>query len=219
MIVTRASEPAVLSVPEGVGPFPGIVLLSEAWGVNDEIKRLALRLGEAGFATAVPDLVSKRGARRAIADALRGEGPTLVQVEETTAWLATDPRWEPSRVGLLGISLGATIALRLAVERRYRVVAAFYGLVSKGSDWSRSCPVVASFAGRDRLMQNSGRELAEALDRAGIPNDIKCYEDASHSFLTQSEPGLRAKVLGLRYDPDAAADSWRRTISFFDRYL
>ncbi|MFN2487171.1 MAG: dienelactone hydrolase family protein [Acidimicrobiia bacterium] len=74
----------------------------------------------------------------------------------------------------------------------------------KAADWTRSCPIVASFGGRDRLVRHRGQELRPALDLAGIANDIKCYEHSRHSFLTESKVGWQSMLLGLRHDPAAA---------------
>ena len=211
--------PELVAAPEGDGPFPGLILLSEAWGLDDHIARLASQLAAAGFLTAAPDLLAGRGSRRAIRDALRGEGSAFAQVDEAAEWLAGEPRSDPSRMGVLGLSMGATMALRLALSGRFQVAGLFYGLTPKGADWSRCCPVVASFGEKDRLIRDQGRALAKNLERAGVENDVKCYKLAKHSFLTEAKPGWQTTLLGLRYDPFAAADAWQRSISFLKRHL
>ncbi|MGI8518249.1 MAG: dienelactone hydrolase family protein [Acidimicrobiia bacterium] len=205
----------LVATPRGGGPFPGVVLLSEAWGLDREVKRLAILLAEAGFLTAAPDLVSARGATSAAIEALRGDGGVYSQVRDTIDWLVS----RAPHVGVVGLSMGATIALRLAPEGPFRAAAAFYGFVPKTADWTRSCPIVGSFGGRDRLVRHRGLELRHALDLAGIANDIKCYEHSRHSFLTESKVGWQSVLLGLRHDPVAAADAWQRTVRFLHHHL
>jgi carboxymethylenebutenolidase len=48
--------PGYLVRPEGDGPFPGVVVIQEWWGLNDQIKGVANRLAEQGFAALTPDL-------------------------------------------------------------------------------------------------------------------------------------------------------------------
>lgn len=209
----------MIASPEGDGPFPGLILLSEAWGMNDGICRLAGDLATSGFLTAAPDLLAGRGSQKAVTDAMRGTGVAFRQVQEVEALLATNPHCDESRIGVVGLSMGATIALRLALSGQFRVAGLFYGLTPKGADWSRCCPVVASFGEKDRLIRDRGSALRRSLDQAGVDHDVKCYKLAKHSFLTETKPGWQTTLLGLRHDPIAAADAWQRTISFLNRHL
>lgn len=61
-----------------------------------------------------------------------------------------------------------------------------------------------------RVTAPLGRSLDRALDRYGVPHEVKVYPGARHSFFND---------LGKAHDPEAAADSWRRTLAFFERYL
>ena len=70
------------------------------------------------------------------------------------------------------------------------------------------------------LMAKSPRGK-KALADQNVPNDVKVYPGATHAFLNEYEgaKGVMAKVLGMRYDPDAAADAWRRILAFFSDHL
>ena len=50
------TAPGYLSKPEGDGPFPGIILIQEWWGVDDHIKDVARRFAAEGYAVLAPDL-------------------------------------------------------------------------------------------------------------------------------------------------------------------
>jgi carboxymethylenebutenolidase len=69
--------------------------------------------------------------------------------------------------------------------------------------------VVGSFPEKD-FTARGGRKLKEALDLHSIPNDIKIYPDAKHSFCNDRRGN---------YDPAACEDSWRRTLAFFQEYI
>jgi carboxymethylenebutenolidase len=211
-------RPKLLASPGGEGPFPGIVLLSEAWGITPEIEELAFRLAKAGYLTAAPDVLSSRRPAFAVLDVMRGRGSSFQQVDDAAAWLA-DQRQCNARIGLLGLSMGASIALRLAATGRFHVAGAFYGFTPRDVDWSHACPIAASFGGRDRLVRDKGVALAAQLDKAGIPHDIRCYEESRHSFLTETKTGWQSLLLGLEHDPRAAGHAWTRTMAFFAKHL
>ena len=63
--------------------------------------------------------------------------------------------------------------------------------------------------------------LEQALTDLDVPHDVKVYPGATHAFLNEhgGAHGVLAKVLGMRYDPDAAADAWRRILAFFADHL
>lgn len=61
----------VLAVPQGEGPWPAVVVVHEAFGVTDVMRRQAERLAEAGFLALMPDLFSAGGARRCLVATFR----------------------------------------------------------------------------------------------------------------------------------------------------
>ena len=59
MIKIKSGEDEVdayLAMPEGKGPFPGIVVIQEFWGLTDWIKENARRLAGQGYVALAPDL-------------------------------------------------------------------------------------------------------------------------------------------------------------------
>ncbi len=51
-----APMPGFLAAPEGDGPFPGVIIVQEWWGLDDDIKDVAQRIAREGFAALAPDL-------------------------------------------------------------------------------------------------------------------------------------------------------------------
>jgi carboxymethylenebutenolidase len=74
---------------------------------------------------------------------------------------------------------------------------------------ARACPVVGSYPERD-FTAGQGRMLTAALDRYGVPHDVKVYPGSRHSFANSHLPV---------YDPAAAQDSWQRVLAFFEEHL
>ncbi len=85
-----------------------------------------------------------------------------------------------------------------------------------------SCPIVASYGGRDVSLKGAAAKLDRALTEAGVEHDVKEYPDASHSFLSQHTTGLSGaltRISGMTYHGPSALDAWRRIDEFFDAHL
>ena len=74
----------VLGVPEGDGPWPAVVMVHEAFGINDVMRRQVERLTSAGYLVLMPDLFAEGGARRCLTATFRalraGEGRAFVDI-------------------------------------------------------------------------------------------------------------------------------------------
>jgi len=222
----------VLALPDAdpPGPLPGVIVLHEIFGEQPEILEVADRFAERGYGALAPDLFSS-GIRlacltRAMVETGRGgDGPIARAVEDSRAWLASRPEIDGQRLAVIGFCMGGGFALALAAGRPpgLRAAAVNYGAVpSDASALAGSCPVVASYGGRDRMMGSGGERLRRHLEQLGIEHDVKVYEDAGHSFMTNGHhPVGRLVFLPMRigYEPRAAEDAYQRVFAFFDRQL
>jgi carboxymethylenebutenolidase len=217
-----------LARPTGAGPWPGVVVLHEAFGIDDVMRRQADRLAAAGYLTLMPDLFSEGGAKRCLIATMRavaaGEGRVFHDVEVARRWLL-DRNECTGAVGAVGFCLGGGLAL-LVAARGFGAVAPNYGMLPKDlpAALAGAYPVVASYAGRDRGLRGAAVRLEVALERAGIAHDVKEYPDAGHAFMDDRMPGPRSvrpllRVMGMGPDPVAAADAWRRIEAFFAEHL
>ncbi|GAA4748569.1 dienelactone hydrolase family protein [Modestobacter marinus] len=219
----------VLGVPEGSGPWPGVVLLHETFGVDGVMRRQAQRMAAAGYLALMPDLFTDGGARRRLVPTFRavaaGEGRPFVDAEAARGLLAARVDCT-GRVGVLGFSVGGGLALHLA-SRGFDAAAVTYARLPADPHGVLlgACPIVASYGGRDPALRGTAAELAAVLTRLGVPHDVREYPDAAHGFLNDAEVGPRAlrpvlrRVLRIAPDPVAAADAWTRTRSWFAEHL
>jgi carboxymethylenebutenolidase len=217
-----------LARPSGAGPWPGVVMVHEAWGVDDVARRQADRLAEAGYLTLLPDLYSAGGALRCLKatfTALRTRsGRAFQDIEASRAWLASRADCT-GRVGIIGFCMGGGFAL-VAATRGFDASSVNYGMLPDEPDdaLEGACPVVASYGGRDRGLKGAAGRLESTLTWLGVEHDVKEYPTAGHSFLNDAPNGplvLRPllKVAGVGPDPDAAPDAWQRIEHFFARHL
>ena len=218
--------PAVLTLPdEAEGPVPGLLMIYEIFGMSDEMRRVARDLAAEGYAVLIPDLFA-RGRVRALCVAatmrtmVNGSGAAMDDLEAARRWLADRPEVDGTRLGTIGFCMGGSFALLLARTGLYKVSAPFYG---RPPDLPRSCPVVASFGGRDLGMRGAPEKLTADLEAAGVPHDIKVYPDAGHSFFTRT-PGLKGQLvrrlpIHAEYHEASAQDAHRRVVAFFREHL
>lgn len=218
----------VLAVPDGEGPWPAVVVVHEAFGVTDVMRRQAERLAEAGFLALMPDLFSAGGARRCLVATFRtlaaGEGRAFVDVESARR-LLLDRADCTGRVGVIGFCMGGGFALA-AASRGFDASSVNYGMLPEGLDGvlDGACPVVASYGGRDRQLAGSADRLEAALTEHGIAHDVREYPAAGHAFLNDAETGPRAlrpvlRAVGMGPEPASAADAWSRIDTFFSEHL
>jgi carboxymethylenebutenolidase len=219
--------PAFVAMPPvGEGPWPGVVVIHEVFGVNDDIREQAGRLAAAGYLAIVPDLYRGRGARRCLLRTFKelraGEGRTFDDIEAVRAQLAARDDCT-GRVGVIGFCMGGGFAL-LTASRGFDAAAPNYGQLPKHLDdaLSGSCPMVASFGARDPELRGAAAKVEAALTRAGVPHDVKEYPDAGHAFIGRVNAGPLnpvLRVIGLGHHNPSAEDAWGRILRWFNQYL
>ncbi|MFD4526147.1 dienelactone hydrolase family protein [Streptomyces sp. NPDC058470] len=213
----------------GPGPWPGVVVVHEAFGLDEQAKGQTERLAAAGFLTLAVDLFSAGGVRRCLVSTIRalnrGEGRAFTDIGTGREWLGRSPD-QAGGIGVIGFCLGGGFALLTAAGYGFDAASVNYGFPPKDLDAriAGACPVVASYGGRDRPLRGAAATLETALTGAGIVHDVKEYPGAGHSFLNSAPNGPRVlrpllRVAGIGPDPAAADEAWRRIETFFHAHL
>jgi carboxymethylenebutenolidase len=208
---------AYLALPDAPGPHPGVVVIHEAYGLNENIKDIAGRFADNGYAALAVDLFG--GRNRAICMTRYMTGMLIGSVDRygisdlkaALTHLAALPEVDGERIGAIGFCMGGGFAIAWAcTDERLKAIAPFYGANPRPLDAvRRACPVVGSYPEKD-FTAGAGRALDQALEANGIAHDIKIYPGAGHSFFNDR---------GRAYNKPAADDSWTRVLSFFGEHL
>jgi carboxymethylenebutenolidase len=206
-----------LALPERQGPHPGVVVIHEAYGLNDNIKDITRRFAENDYVALAVDLFSNRNRAvcmaRYMAGMLRGsvDRPGIADLKFALSHLTTLPEVDPKRVGTIGFCMGGSFAIAWAcTDDRLKAIAPFYAANPKPiSAVARICPVVGSYPEKD-FTASAGRKLDVELTKRQIVHDIKVYPGARHSFFNKRRSAA---------DQAAADDSWERVMRFFDSHL
>ncbi len=204
--------------PEGGGPFPGVVVIHEIFGLNDNIKDIARRFANEGYAALAVDLFAGRHRAVCMARFMAANlfGPLehggVKDLKAALTFLTEQPGVDSARLGAIGFCMGGGFAIAWAcTDERLKVIAPFYGTAPRPIEAvARSCPVVGSWPDPD-FTTAAGRKLDEILDTYDIPHDIKIYQGARHSFFNDQSPRT--------YNAEASADAWRRTLAFFREHI
>jgi carboxymethylenebutenolidase len=213
-----------LATPGTPGPWPGVVVLHEIFGLTDDIRRQADRFAERGYLALAPDLYAWGAKARCLAATLRslgtGKGRALGDIQDARRFLAGRDDCTGS-VGVVGFCLGGGFALLVANDG-FAASAPNYGQPPRRVDnaMQGACPVVASYGAKDLMLRGAAGKIEAALARHGVPHDVKEYPGVKHGFLFEhTGKASITEPLMVKYDAAAAADTWDRIFTFFDQHL
>jgi carboxymethylenebutenolidase len=206
-----------LALPHGKGRHPGVVIIHEAQGLNDDIKKVTKRFAAEGYAALAVDLFAGRNRvvcmARFMAGMLRGSVDRfgVGELKQALSYLVALPEVDQDRVGAIGFCMGGSFAIAWAcTDDRLKAIAPYYAANPKPIEAvARLCPVVGSYPAKD-FTANSGRALDVELTKHGVAHDIKIYPRTRHGFFGATNGA---------YDRYAADDSWARVMSFFGIHL
>lgn len=193
-----------------------------------DLRRISDRLAGEGYLALAPALYGRGFKPRCMITTIRSHftdtGDAYDDITAARNYLVNDAQCT-GRIGLMGFCMGAGFVLQLSPRGLFDVAAAQYGLAPKNVEaLARSCPVVASYGAKDRIVkQGSASALESALAKGSVDHDIKEYPDVGHSFMNKT--GIPAPftivetLAGFAYSAPEAEDAWRRTFTFFEKYL
>lgn len=215
---------ALLSTPAGDGPWPGVVVIHDAFGYGPDKQATNDRVARAGYVALTPNMYARGGRIRCISRVMRElmtqRGRALDDILAARAHLLAMPECS-GRVGIAGFCMGGQFALVMS-PKGFGASAPFYGAplprhLSETLDGA--CPIVASFGGRDPMGRGAPERLREVTARKNITADIKVYPGVGHSFANELPGQPLLRIAGFGHDRAATEDAWSRVFAFFAEHL
>ena len=215
-----------VSVPSGSGPFPAIVVIQAAGGVNDFITGVCDNLSAEGYAAVAPNLFHRldpsipNGPPKA---RMLKDPEIVADVNITMDFLRGHPGIDGERIGITGFCMGGRVTwLAAASNPHFKATVPYYGgniMVPWGEPEKTPfeladnipCPVLFHFGEIDENpSQDDMAKLDAELTRLGKAHQFYTYPGADHAFMDHTGP---------RYHKDAAEASWPRTLEFFAAHV
>ncbi len=222
------SAPLHEARPDGVARG-GVVVVQEAFGVNDHIRSVADRLGALGFHAVAPELFHRQGSPTFAYDDIASVLPLMrrltadgiaADVDDALARLA-EAGFGPGQTAITGFCMGGTVALWAAAEHALGAAVTWYGGgVAKGRFGMPSLvelaprlqtPWLGLYGDLDTgIPVDEVEQLRDAAATAEVPTEVVRYAGAGHGF--------NCDVRESYHEP-SARDGWERMLAWFDRHL
>ena len=204
----------ILYTPAGQGPFPGLIVIHEYWGLNDWVKQQAEKLAGQGYVALAVDLYRGKVADNAdlAHELMRGlpEDRATRDLRAAFDFLASQASVKKDRIGSIGWCMGGGYSLDTALaEPQLAATVINYGrLATEPSELKKiNAPILGLFGGQDRgITPDDVKKFQQSMERLGKKIEVKIYPDAGHAF---ENPNNKQG-----YRPEDAADAWQRTVDF-----
>ena len=211
-----------LAEPAGGGAAPGVVVLQEWWGLNDQIRGVADRYAAAGYVALVPDLYRGKSAVEAAEAEHLMTGLNFGDAAgQDVRGAVRHLKARCAKVGVTGYCMGGALTLLSMVhvpEADAGVVWYGYPPLEYVDASAIKAPVMAHYATEDVPFPIANVDLLEArLRAAGVAFECHRYV-AMHAFANETQVDPHRLPI-CKYDSEAAALAWTRTLEFFGRHL
>ena len=205
-------------LPTGAA-LPGLIIVHEWWGLNENVKTMARRLAGEGLQVLAVDLYGgqvanqPQKARSLVQAAMEDSSALMANMRAANQYLRNE--LQAPRVGVLGWCFGGSVTMRTAVAMPDRVDAAVIYYGEPALDPQRinnlDMPVLGLYGGQDgSIPVSSVDSFRQVLQKTNQQAEVYVYEEAGHAFANPS---------GENYEPDAAIDAWRKTTRFLREHL
>jgi carboxymethylenebutenolidase len=212
-----------LAVPEA-GSGPGVVVIQEWWGLNQQIKEVCDRYAAEGFVALAPDLYHGESTAPPKADEA-GQLMMSLNIEQAAKdmagavdYLTSNEAVTSDGVGVVGFCMGGGLALWLGTLRpdAVKAVVSYYGIIpwpAAQPDYSKLQAAVQGHYGEndDFADSESVRKLEEELKGLGKEVEFYTYPGVGHAFTNHHSPDV--------FHEEHSNTAWGRTIAFFRRRL
>ena len=208
-----------LARPSTLDTYPGIVMIHEWWGLNDNIKDMAEQMASEGYIVLAVDLYNGEvttdpGRARELSSSVRSNPDGAVQnLKSAVNFLRNHELVNTNAIASLGWCFGGGWSLQIALNEEMAATGIYYGnLVTDPETLSTiQWPVLGIFGSEDRSIPvGQVKAFEEALIQNNIENEIYIYDGVGHAFANPSGPN---------YAAEQTKDAWEKTIAFLNKNL
>ena len=220
---------AYVAQPKGGGVYPGVVVIQEAFGVNDHIKKVTERIAAEGYAAIAPDIFHREAERlipysdmkKAIATLQRVVGgKAMDDVGAAIAHLKSQSNVKSGSLGVTGFCMGGRLTYLAAAHHAddLKCAVPYYGggiPMGNPSPLARTgeikCPMYLFFGAKDQLIPLAHvDQIKTELTAKKVAFQAEIYPEAGHGFFCDERGS---------YHEASAKDAWEKTKAFFAQHL
>jgi carboxymethylenebutenolidase len=212
---------AYVARPASVGPYPGLIVFQEAFGVNSHIRDVTGRFAEQGYMAMAPELFHRTAPRGYEGDyndfgsvrphyqAVTNEGAEA-DVRATYEWLGSNSQVKADEISCVGFCMGGRVSFLTNSVVPLRKAVSFYGggiapgLLDRAS--TLHAPMLLIWGGLDKhIKAEHQKAVADALDAQRKIYVNVVFSNADHGFFCDDRAA---------YQPIAARQAWALTLEF-----
>jgi carboxymethylenebutenolidase len=231
--------PVYLACKDGKEPRPALILIHEAWGLNDHIKSIADRLCSEGFMVLAPDLIANTDVEKVLDPKLQKilfdkkervkhqpeiramftplhapefSNIAIKKLETCFDYLLSQD--DIGKIGVMGFCFGGTYSFNLAINQPELAAAVpFYGhFEHEDEEVSRiMSPILAFYGDKDTDLTKHLPKLEKRMEEASKDFTYKIYPGCGHAFFNDTN--------ALTSNKEAAEDSWDLALRFLNKHL
>lgn len=208
-----------LALPDENGKHPAMIVIHESWGPNDWVKEQTEKLAEQGYVALAVDLYRGKTPTDAaeaheLMRALSQDG-AIKDLRAAFGYLAARPDVKPDNIGVVGWGTGGAWAMRLAAhEPKLKACVVNYGALptDPGDLQNIGAAVLGNFGALDKgITPDDVKAFQVSMTKLQKFVSLKIYDNAGHGFENPNDANA--------YRPEAAADAWKRTLTFLKTVL
>ena len=218
LLTSTLSSGHYLVRPDDRQAHPGIIMIHEWWGLNENIKKQADILAKERYVVLAVDLyhgkvtdkpeeamsiMQKVDAKKAVADLL-----------DAVNYLKSQSFVNKDKIGSIGWCFGGGYSLQLALnDKNLKACVIYYGRLVNDPEQLKKikAPILGIFGSEDKSISvESVREFDKLLTQVKLPHEIKIYPGVGHAFANPSNPG---------YHPEFTKDAWSKVQAFYKKNL
>ena len=202
----------------GSGPFPGVLVCHEIFGLSEHIRDVTRRFAKAGYVALAVDLLSRDGGTAKVPSSQIAAKLTADPTQKVSdfqagfRYLQSLPVVKKDAIGMVGFCYGGGITWRVVTAiPDLKAAVPFYGTPPPLEDVPKiKAAVLGIYGGNDTRVDATIPSIEDAMKKNGKTFEKIIYPGANHAFHNDTGPN---------WNEQAAYDAWQKTLDWLGKYL